>query len=107
MVKDAEAPARNGSSKQRSGLLSYGANSLIPGTGLILNGRPWLGAALALLFGICAHVTIAGWLVAPLAWPRWLTWIAALLTAANWPYSTILLAAHRRAPGADGERVNS
>ncbi len=45
-------------------------NLFIPGAGLILLRRTWLGLALALLFSLSGHVVIAGLWIAPLAVPR-------------------------------------
>jgi len=66
-------------------------NLLVPGSGLIAAGRRWLGLSLAALFGLCAHVVVAGFLIAPLAWPRGYTWAAALLAAAAWGTAQYLL----------------
>lgn len=59
-------------------------NALIPGAGLILRGRHWLGFALAMLFGLAVNTAIAGWLVAPVAIPRFYTWMATILSVVTW-----------------------
>ena len=66
-------------------------NALIPGAGLILRGRHWLGFALAMLFGLAANTAIAGWLVAPVAIPRVYTWMATILSVITWVLAQTLL----------------
>lgn len=65
-------------------------NLFLPGAGLILRRREWLGLALVVLFGICCNVAIAGWLIAPAAIPGWLTTLAAVLAAATWLAAQVL-----------------
>lgn len=69
----------------------YLLNALIPGAGLIVRGRHWLGFALAMLFGLAVNTAIAGWLVAPVAIPRFYTWTATILAAVTWILSQALL----------------
>jgi len=69
-------------------------NILLPGTGLILTGREWLGFLLAIVFGICGNVALAGWLIAPAAIPIWLTRIAAFMTFLAWVCAQVLLKRH-------------
>ncbi len=59
-------------------------NVIIPGAGLIIRRREWLGLALAVVFAICGNVAIAALLIAPAAVPRWLTIPAISLGAASW-----------------------
>jgi hypothetical protein len=59
-------------------------NLLIPGAGLILLRREWLGFFLALMFGLCANLGMAGWLIAPDAIPLWMVRLAAGLSIALW-----------------------
>ncbi len=66
-------------------------NFLLPGTGLILVRREWLGFLLAIVFGICGNVALAGWFIAPSAVPLWLTRIAESMTVLAWLVSQILL----------------
>lgn len=65
-------------------------NLFLPGTGLILRRREWLGLSLAVLFGVCCNVAIAGWLIAPAAIPGWLTMFAVLLAAVTWLAAQVL-----------------
>ncbi len=65
-------------------------NLLLPGTGLILRRREWLGLALSLLFGICCNVALAGRLIAPAAIPGWLTMLAIVMAAATWLWGQVL-----------------
>lgn len=66
-------------------------NAFIPGAGLILRGRHWLGFALAMLFGLSVNTAIAGWLVAPVAIPRFYTWTATILSVVTWILAQALL----------------
>jgi len=66
-------------------------NLLIPGTGLIVRGRHWLGFAIALLFAFSLNVAIAGWLVAPLAIPPAYTWAGTLIAGATWVLAQVSL----------------
>lgn len=65
-------------------------NILLPGTGLILSRREWQGFSLVLLFGVCGNVALAGWLIAPAAIPRWLTWLAMVISVLSWIASQTL-----------------
>jgi len=46
-------------------VLAWLLNLLLPGCGLILQRRDWLGFALAMLYGVCGNIALAGWLIAP------------------------------------------
>ena len=61
-----------------------GLNLLVPGTGLIWLGRPWLGMALAIWFGLGAQVAACGGLIAPATIPRPATVLGGLLAVAAW-----------------------
>ena len=80
-------------------------NLLIPGAGLILRGRHWLGFALAMLFALSVNTAIAGWLVAPVAIPRFYTWMATILSSVTWVLAQALVL--RRAPAAQLELPDS
>lgn len=62
----------------------WACNLIVPGSGLIFLHREWLGFCLAIIFSISANVTIAGALIAPLAWPRWLVVLAGAVTILSW-----------------------
>jgi hypothetical protein len=47
-------------------------NLLLPGTGLILRRREWLGFLVAVVFGLLGNLALAGLLIAPEALPGWL-----------------------------------
>lgn len=64
--------------------MSWLLNLLIPGTGLILRRREWLGFLIALMFAICANFAIAGFLIAPVAFPAWIVWLAVVLAIGIW-----------------------
>lgn len=59
-------------------------NLLLPGSGLILTHRHWLGFVMALLFTACGHVAAIGILIAPEAIPHRLTALATGGAAAIW-----------------------
>ena len=73
------------------GLPSRLANVILPGTGLIVRRREWLGISIALLFGICGNVVLAGLLIAPAVFPVWLTTLAAILAVLTWGAAQVLL----------------
>lgn len=66
-------------------------NILVPGAGLIVRGRHWLGFALAMLFALAANAAVAGWLVAPMAIPPVYTWVATVLAALTWLLAQVSL----------------
>jgi hypothetical protein len=66
-------------------------NLILPGTGLILLRREWLGFCLAMVFGISGNIALAGWLIAPLAVPPALTTLALLLAIMSWLAAQLLL----------------
>ncbi len=70
--------------------MAIALNLLLPGAGLVLRRREWLGLFLALAFGICINMAIAGALIAPAAVPTWLTVLAAALGATCWLASQYL-----------------
>lgn len=65
-------------------------NLVIPGSGLIVRRREWLGFSLAMLFGICGNVGLASWLIAPEALPPWLTVVAFFMAGLTWLLAQIL-----------------
>ena len=67
-------------------------NLLLPGAGLIMRRREWLGFCLVLLFGVCANVVLAGWLIAPESIPLWLQRLALGMTVVTWGLSQWLYA---------------
>lgn len=79
------------SSLRRSLLWSWPANLLVPGAGLILCRREWLGVTVAAVFGLCGNVALAGWWIAPAAIPVWLTWVAGTLAGGTWVLAQYLL----------------
>lgn len=66
-------------------------NLLIPGAGLIIRRREWLGLSLALVFGICGNVFVAGLWIAPAAIPPAIAHGAGLVAALWWLLSQALL----------------
>ena len=70
-------------------------NLVLPGTGLILRRREWLGFSLAMVFGISGNIALAGWLIAPMAVPPKMTGLAFILSGMSWLAAQVLL--HREA----------
>lgn len=66
-------------------------NLFIPGAGLILRRREWVGFLLALLFGLATNAAIAGYLIAPEAIPFWLSTVATVIAVLTWVLSQVLL----------------
>lgn len=92
-----DAPAQTSTTVRRR-ILAHISNAVLPGTGLILIGRGWTGAMLAVLFGVCAHVTIAGFVIAPLAWPGWIVWTAVAMACGCWILALSLARANATQP---------
>lgn len=72
------------------------ANLLLPGAGLVLVRREWLGLALAMVFSISGNVVIAGRWIAPATVPGWMSWLALLIGVATWCLSQHLLFRQQR-----------
>jgi hypothetical protein len=72
-------------------MMAWLLNVIVPGAGLIVRRREWLGFSLALVFGICGNVALAGWLIAPAAVPGWLVQVAAGLCGLSWLLSQWLM----------------
>ena len=72
-------------------VMAWSLNVLLPGAGLIIRRRAWLGFSLAFVFGICGNVALAGWLIAPAAVPTWLTQVALGLAGLAWLSAQLLL----------------
>ncbi len=66
-------------------------NLLLPGSGLILLRREWLGAAIAVLFGLLAEVAIWGCLIAPASLPTWTVTASLIAAAVIWLAAQFLL----------------
>lgn len=64
-------------------------SAVLPGGGLVLLGRCWLGMALGLVFAGGVNVGLYRWLLAP-AGDGWLGWLAGLLAAGGWCGSLVL-----------------
>ena len=56
----------------------------VPGSGLILLGRAWLGFAVAVWFCIAVEVAICGKFIAPVTMPRGMTVASAVLGLMAW-----------------------
>lgn len=59
-------------------------NVVVPGSGLIWLGRPWLGLSLATWFALSMEAGLCGALIAPAAIPRPVTWISFGLAVLAW-----------------------
>ena len=66
-------------------------NLLVPGTGLILLRREWLGVALAGLYGVLVQLGLWGCLVAPARMPTWLVVCSLAGGAVVWLAAQVLL----------------
>ncbi len=66
-------------------------NVVIPGAGLVIVRREWLGLALALLFGVFAQIAIFGWWIVPEDIPRLLQVVAAAGVGGTWLGAQALL----------------
>ena len=53
--------------------LAIACNLVVPGSGLIVLRREWLGLAVAVLFGVLAEVALLGGLIVPATVPAWVT----------------------------------
>jgi hypothetical protein len=74
-------------------VLAVVMNLTVPGTGLILLGRAWLGFAVAVWFGLAVEVAVCGKLIAPATTAWTLTVASAILGACAWLLGQGLLAA--------------
>ena len=66
-------------------------NLLLPGTGLILLRREWLGLCTSLFFALALEVGLFSWLLAPLALPFWVQVVAWLCGGAIWVGAQMLV----------------
>lgn len=71
-------------------MITWILNLILPGTGLVVRRREWLGLSTAVLFAICGNVAIAGWAIAPAAVPGWLTRLALAMGLIAWLWAQIL-----------------
>jgi hypothetical protein len=74
-------------------------NILVPGTGLMLLGKAWLGLALAVAFGATAEVAACGLLLAPASIPEAINAPAVVLAGTAWLAAQLLLIARIRSLG--------
>ena len=74
-------------------LMAVIMNLTVPGTGLILLGRAWLGFAVAVWFGLAVEVAVCGKLIAPATTSWALTVASAILGVSAWLLGQGLLAA--------------
>ncbi len=71
--------------------IAIALNFILPGSGLILDQREWLGFVLAMAFTACAQITVFGTWIAPEAVAEWLTATGAGFAAAVWVVGQCLL----------------
>ena len=71
-------------------------NVLIPGSGLIVLRREWLGLSISVLFSLFAQIVIFGWLIVPLDIPKWAVTASVAGLAAVWGLSQYLVFARIR-----------
>lgn len=75
--------------------MAWISNLILPGSGLILLRKEWLGLTVSLLFAAFGNMAVAGLLVAPESLPAWLTWLAGIMTFATWTLAQVLLIRQR------------
>ena len=63
------------------------SNLIVPGAGLIVLRREWLGFTLAVLFGIVAQIVILGLWIVPHDIPRWVWLAAVMVTIGVWLFA--------------------
>ena len=71
-------------------------NLVVPGAGLIILRREWLGFALALLFWVLAEMGLVGWLLVPAMIPGWVSGVALAGGGSVWGWSQWLLVRRMR-----------
>lgn len=85
--------------------LAVVCNLIVPGSGLIVLRREWLGLAAAALFGVFGQVTLLGLLLLPATIPTWLTTLSFSAAVFVWLGAQWRLAVRiRTATGPDVER---
>lgn len=81
-------------------------NLFVPGAGLIVLRRQWLGLALSVLFGLLAQIVIFGLLIVPEDVPRWAVFVSAFAALGTWALAQWLAISRVRfvaSPGLEGE----
>lgn len=81
-------------------------NLIVPGAGLIVLRRDWLGFVMSLLFCVCAQIGLWGRLIVPDSIPRWITAGGFASAGLVWLGAQYLLVARLRlafAPGIEHE----
>lgn len=96
--------------KARTHLAAWVWNLVVPGGGLILAGRLWLGVAVGLLFALTANLAVVTTLVVPDDVPGWLriaflTLSGAIYVAAQWLLAQTLRGHERCAAEAERRRI--
>ena len=84
-------------------------NLAVPGAGLVLLRREWLGLVLAVLFCFCAQIALWGLLIVPASIPGWITGSAlagAVLTWIGAQYTLIIRLRRAFGPGIAREIVH-
>jgi len=76
-------------------------NLFVPGAGLIVLRREWLGLAAAALFALLGQIALLGLLLLPATIPPWLTTLGCAGAATVWLGAQFLLGARARALGGD------
>jgi hypothetical protein len=65
-------------------------NLFVPGAGMIVLRREWLGLSLSVCFTLFTQMAVMGLAVVPHDVPRWLTWSCALGAVLIWAASQVL-----------------
>lgn len=77
-------------------------NLVLPGSGLIMARRPWLGFSMSVFFAACANLVIWGFFIAPYSLRHDVTATAAGLAAALWIVAQVHLIKRIRSSPDDG-----
>ena len=81
-------------------------NLVVPGAGLILLRREWLGLVLAMLFCVCAQIGLWGLYIVPASIPGWVTFSALAGAVLAWicaQYTLVIRIRRAFGPGIDHE----
>lgn len=74
--------------------MSWLLNILMPGAGVVWQGRPVVGLALAVVYAPALAVVLVAWLIAPLAVPAWLTVASAVTAGGAFTLAQLVLHQH-------------
>ncbi len=82
---------------------------LLPGTGQVLRGHPWIGSAFALAYCGCWHVLLVGFWLLPEQFSLWVPILAACFAGSVWLADvswTVVIMLRQPAEAAHGEQMD-